>query len=409
MFHRNLSAIKAKLEHQGYYVVMSSDVPRRVYAIQLNNQLGEGSYGSVYQAYHVNTQTGLVDLSQPLAVKLVLMRDLNFDKKIALLQEIENEIRIQNAYYPPAKLITSSCHYYIFMSYLPGEDLFQFDDNILKKAEMLKTFSFEDRLTSLTQIALQVNLFHHHTPTTHEAICHGDLKGENIRISKQSGVLQTYIYDFGLSDSIISLEKAFNKNNKTTIRGTPIYMPKESVNTRGTFTDIFSLTPVFALILGADNPFSKRSEADNFDDVTSLPFVYDDLLVSRIVPASKYIDMKRLLFDFLNRMQHDDFRCRPSSDNVLRFCNTLRLHWRLENKKDLDVDDQDQLFYYERELNKLTDSYKDMVIEDTLSFDNIGYHASPDSGARLFKSRSVSDKRDDQSLNDVPRFSMNQS
>lgn len=274
--------------------------------------IGRGSYGIVYKAYSIDTETGELDKSRPLALKNFLKAE---DVKPI-------EAKFFDSYYGQCEILTDGAETYMVMKYLPGKAI------LLRQPKRkdfalnveLASMDFPRRIEVIRNIMMAVNLIHHNTPNSGNALIHGDLNGYNIivNIDKETNAIDVYIIDFGTAEETEDDQQLMQPSD---MAGTPLFMANELVEKEehGIKSDIFSLSPLFGCILGAKNPFASRSEIYYFNPLYyKTPYVFDGLLDNVIKPDYPF-DIKKILVKFLERMQHLDPSQRPDSDETLLF------------------------------------------------------------------------------------------
>lgn len=306
-----------KLSDAGYCVIhfLDRDVKNKSYQIIAYNPkdvIGRGSYGVVYQGHPVNPQTGAVNFESRLAIKI-------FHQSEGINPK---EAQFFNAHYGACELLHDSLNTYMVMKYLPGRSVMVNADK--NKTSILNvelaSLDFASRVDVVCNIMMAVNVIHHNKPNTGRAMIHGDLNGGNILvdIDKDNGIIDVYIIDFGTAEEVSADEQQLQPAD---MQGTPLYMANELIENErhGIKTDIYALTPVFASLLGADNPFALRKKVHYFKpEYYKIPYDFTGVLKSIQVPEYPF-DIKTIIMRFLNRMQEVDSARRPDSDETLGF------------------------------------------------------------------------------------------
>jgi serine/threonine protein kinase len=308
------------LRQDGYEIVdfrneNNSNPIYPVIAINHNDIIGRGSYGNVYKGYPVDALSGQLIKNKVLAIKIYKgSHDLN-----------PQEARFFGSYYGGCDLMKDGEDMYMVMTYLPGENIM---DEINNKKSWLNVeiskLQFNLRIDVICNIMMAINIIHHRTPNTGEALVHGDINGSNIKvhIDPDTNKVDVYIVDFGLAQVI---EDDPKKMQATDMTGTPLFMPNEVVEheVRGIKSDIYALTPIFASILGAENPFSMRRQLRYFDrEYYKTPYDFTGIFSKLDVPEYPF-DIKTLIVTFLTFMQEVNPNNRPDSDDALKFFVTL--------------------------------------------------------------------------------------
>lgn len=292
---------------------LTNELYRRI-AINRKKILGRGSYGNVYKAYPVNPATGELIKDKKLAVKKY--------KGNAVVNP--NEAKIFDTYYSGCELITSGDDTYMVMSCLPGKNIM----STQKRGAILNVefsqFTFEKRVELIYNIMLAINLIHHNTPRTGNALIHGDINGSNIivNVDEETGQIDVYVIDFGLSQEV---DDDADTVQSAELNGTPLFMPNELVEheVHGIKSDIYALTPIFSAILGAVNPFALKTTLPYYNpEYYKTPYDFTGMFTGYEMLAYTK-NLLAYITKFLNRMQDNDFEKRPDSDEVLRFFTTL--------------------------------------------------------------------------------------
>tara|TARA_R110000868_G_scaffold350501_3_gene611722 strand:+ start:2003 stop:3376 length:1374 start_codon:yes stop_codon:yes gene_type:complete len=317
----HLTAAQQALHDDGYAIINFSDLALknenyRVIAYKRKAVLGRGSYGNVYQAYPVDPDTGKLIREKKLAVKIY--KGTRHVK--------ESEAIFFNSYYAGCELISTQQDMYMVMAYLPGHNLMvntKNNSSSLLNVE-ISQFSFAKRVDLVSNIMMAINLVHHNTPNTGNALIHGDINGSNIKMhyDEATGKIDVYIVDFGLSEKI---DDDPNKMQVSDMDGTPLFMANEIVehDRHGIKSDIYALTPVFAAIFGASNVFSFKNKMRYYEPAYyKTPYDFSGMFLDYPMPAYP-LDLEVYIKKFLGRMQSEDFESRPDSDDTLRFFTTL--------------------------------------------------------------------------------------
>lgn len=288
-------------------------------AYHKNNIIGRGSYGTVYLAHPVDHDSGVIDLTTKLAVK----KFRNIDELNA------REATFFNSYYGQCELLHSDKFDYMVMEYISGKSIMHNNnsDSTYGLNNNLAKLDFCSRVKVIMNIMMTINLIHHDTPNTGTALVHGDINGSNILINldDQTNSINVYIIDFGLAKE---LEVPQDELQPAPMVGTPLFMPKElagDISLHGVRTDIYALTPIFACILGATDPFINRNKLRWYEKgYFETPYDFTGLCESLAMPEYPY-KIKKLITRFLTRMQSIEPSNRPNSDETLQFFVKLNL------------------------------------------------------------------------------------
>lgn len=336
----NVSDAVKKLSDAGYCVIhfLDQDVKNKSYQIIAYNPkdvIGRGSYGVVYKGYPVSAQTGEVNFENRLAIKIFHQSERINPK----------EAQFFNAHYSTCELLHDALNNaYMVMKYLPGQSVMVNADK--NKTSILNvqlaSLDFSSRVDVVCNIMMAVNVMHHNKPNTGGAMIHGDLNGGNILvdIDKDDGIIDVYIIDFGAAEEV-NVDAHFLQ--PADMQGTPLFMANE-LNEKDMHcikTDIYALTPIFAAIFGALNPFSLRQKFRFFNhDYFKTPYDFTGIFDSIQMTAYSF-DIKTPIIRFLNRMQELNPDLRPDSDEALRFFVTLnklcKLYANNGDDEDLEI------------------------------------------------------------------------
>lgn len=303
------------------------------YLIDKNDLIGKGAFGETYKTYLINSETGTLATSakgeiQEFVVKIIFDKT-TFNAKEAdeLSKRFKTEAPVQDG----NKI-------FLVNEYLPGNDL----DQVSKQ---IKSLNFQERIRIIREISLNINQTHHTTPSTGNAAVHADVKHANIRIlfntsnknPNDSPRFDTHLIDFGLA---MDIENNSDKVKSAREKGTLYYMAPETITGEyGAKTDIYALTPVFASILGARNPFAKKEQqhqqeiGKHADSDTSeipmanvylAPYDFNGIFNSYAESIPEHeIPIKKNVLSFLQRMQDPIYDHRPDSDEALFFFNNI--------------------------------------------------------------------------------------
>lgn len=287
-------------------------VRNHYYRVANKYSLGSGQFGKILKCYRIDPNDPDLDQTQPYAVKIIKTSHYNSEEAHAL----------QRYYFAEAP-INDGEQIYIVHEFFPGETLLQRDINL---SPSLRNLDFEDSLELIHQLCLKLNSFHHLTPSTGEVTYHADIKGTNIKVNKVGKKFDVYILDFGFAGRL----PAENANIVGKyICGTYLFTPPEIIE-RSSYSvksDIFSLTPLILIILGARSPFSLRFFY-KLDKIVRQPFDLTGLMDRFKDDLSKcHHPLKKYTEAFLQRMHCPSPDLRPDSDECLRFFTTLKNYY----------------------------------------------------------------------------------
>ncbi|QBR82934.1 hypothetical protein E3983_00310 [Legionella israelensis] len=332
----------------------SEDNPRYYY-INHADLKGKGSFGAVYAAEKIVLESNEIRFGDKEYV-IKLMSPAKTER-----EELDNEYRVQKKYIEtekPSDMLVNG-HYFLIMENM-GTDFLEF------KKSKLSSLNLEQRLNLVVSFLHTFNLWAHYTPSTKEAVQNFDIKLENIVIKEVSkDRWEATPIDYGLADAITQADVE-RKRTSITAKGSPRYVAPEVLNEKGGIrSDIFSMVPFIAVVLGVENPFEELDKKYpnpyhliyNRKEGKTPPFSLSNLL-EELVPE-EFPERERLIEtvkQFLNKMQKFKYKERPTADDVLRFFNDfhiLVLHYK--NKDEIVNED------FSEEFNKRLDRMDSLV------------------------------------------------
>ncbi|MEO8401455.1 MAG: protein kinase [Gammaproteobacteria bacterium] len=329
--------------------------------------IGKGGFGTVHEAYALNitkndlrrlksnSQKKQVEEVMRFAIKIIQHKSTKINDLRETEEKIEKEMEIFNNFYKaerPVKLQESPAIFFIVMEYIPGYELniihphHHTTDNDKYIQDFIKNASFQTRINLIREMAWSLNTFHHNTPLTGNTVIHRDLKGANFKIlpHESSDVI---FFDVSVIDTGSSLtdpdfhDSAVFKHDHH-IEGTSLYMrymsPEAYQGNTSVKSDIYSMTPLFAAILGARNPLKykehhlhklstknvgKKLDLREMSPIAGVEFCFEEMLseVGLVLPELNWTIQP--INRFLQRMQHIDAAVRPSTDENISFFTAL--------------------------------------------------------------------------------------
>uniref|UniRef100_A0AAQ5XQJ0 non-specific serine/threonine protein kinase n=1 Tax=Amphiprion ocellaris TaxID=80972 RepID=A0AAQ5XQJ0_AMPOC len=216
---------------------------REIY--EFGMKLGQGSFGVVYEATHIETQTkwAIKEVCRPAAgsSKVVMV-----DNEIEILKQVNHAhiIHLQ-AVYRTATMI------YLVTELCKGGDLRQ----LLQR----KKFFTEDETRNIICSLADAVVYLHKRVTVHR-----DLKLENILVknslNEDDSSIDIKVTDFGLS---VKTGGAGIENIMTEACGTLMYMAPEMMSDRGysQMCDVWSIGVVMYMLLCGEPPFTSKRKA----------------------------------------------------------------------------------------------------------------------------------------------------
>ena len=172
-------------------------------------ELGVGSFGQVYLVKHKKTKAIY-------AIKSIDKRDdQNLEEKANFSREVEIMYKLNHPNI--VKLyghFEDSTYCYFIMQYIPKRSVYELIPRPGKKP------NFQLIASVMKDLISAVYYLHNMKPI----IIHRDIKPENILLDENS---RAYLTDFGWSNYVQSFKR------RTTVCGTPLYLPPEMVNELG--------------------------------------------------------------------------------------------------------------------------------------------------------------------------------
>lgn len=330
----------------GDIIKIGKSEPYRYYLVELNKKLGEGGYGEVYKAYSVD-QNGECDFEKPCVVK-IFKDSNNFSQKEAKIQE---EAKRFARFYWAEKPQKIDGKMYWVTKFFDGHIL---TDGFAKDNDLDK-MDFQQRIDLLFNIALSVHLIHS------KRIIHADIKGYNIIWNHNfkgrkeeteeeteekteswyfddkgctKGRNDVSIIDFGLSMYYsMNAEESGCKTIPTDgEKVTAGYKsPEVSKHFIGMKSDIFSLVPVYAHILGNTFPFKNLEETNVPGSRIQHSYSYELGSVCFNMPNYPH-NIKRCILGFLQKMGEVDYEYRVGKDELLTFWTTVNQYCKVYDK-----------------------------------------------------------------------------
>lgn len=238
-------------------------------------EIGEGSFGKVYLAYHMLLNT-------PVVLKCGPIDDPNLVREIYYHRQLHHH-HVVKLY----EVLKTETKLWLVLEYCQGGELYYYVYHH-KRVDPRRCRIWFRQLASAVRYCHQLGL------------AHRDLKLENILLSsRRHPVLK--LSDFGF------VREASSHRLLATVCGTPGYMAPEMLRGEkynGLAVDIWSLGVILYAMLYGQMPFDEETEA-----ATKLRIMHDDPV--------HYPWASPAAIDLLNRMLVKDPMARPSIDQVL--------------------------------------------------------------------------------------------
>jgi serine/threonine protein kinase len=212
------------------------------YEIELQQKIGQGSFGSVYKGRCRGKDVAIKVLNKPITDEKTLTA---FKKEVAIMSTI---------FHPNICLFMGACtipgNFFIVSEYLPKGDL----EKMLRDPNV--HLSLYTRMKMARDAALGMNWLHCSNPQ----FIHRDLKSSNLLVDENGRVK---VCDFGLSQ-IKQVGK--NLRDRDTAKGTPLWMAPEVMQFKefNEKADVYSFGIVLWEILTRKEPFAHHNDFEVF-------------------------------------------------------------------------------------------------------------------------------------------------
>lgn len=279
----------------------------------VNQKLGAGGFGSVNQSN--------VALHCPPSAKLIKEKQLNVIK----FQELPSDVLERNKTYMRLKTEAELLHKFSEVRAAQSNETEFWIVNELHAGKTLEKIDFR-RYSIEVRVALACDLCA--LVGNLRNIVHSDIKPQNILYDPDSGKVQ--LIDFGVAAII-----ADEKKSATLVAGTPLYMDPEAylTNIVTEKTDIYSLAPVLAMVLGSTHErvtLNKYLNIGNQFDFSELDYCLPDWLTRTSITYKEYLSSTIKVF--LESMTAHS-KLRPKVDTVQHFFNALNRTLLTEKNK----------------------------------------------------------------------------
>ena len=264
------------------------------YKINLNNKLGEGSFGIIYKGLNTNNNKNV-------AIKIE-------DKSISLLK---NEAKIYNLLYnikgvPKLKSYgNENCFNYMVIDYI-GESLEKYR---LKNNGKLQIDKVKDIGIQIINIIERIH---------DKNIIHRDIKPENILIYNN----KIYVIDFGLSRIYKINNKHILKRNIQNIIGNIRYC---SVNIHNNISpsrrdDIESIIYILIYLLNGELPWQKIIIRNNVEKIDNIREIKKNINNKINNTKDNTINYLLLLLNYVRKLKYDE---KPNYSYIKKIINLL--------------------------------------------------------------------------------------
>lgn len=332
--HRKISAV---LINNAYCLVR---LPHKMndeqyYLIDLNDLIGRGAFGKVYQAYKVDINNPIVNSSCPhYAAKIVLSNTFSSSEISYTIpyMMIQGSVQVPHDYKSHDQLdkIKGITRIVTIMEMIPGK-------TINAKTLNQLNLTLLDRLRMVLQLVLQVQNFHESTISSQVRMIHCDLKPDNVLFYQdKQGKINCRIIDYGYADTAIDGAKPekVQRHSNTDFIGNFFYCAPEMLRRECSMaSDIYMLAPIIALILGehqatknkidysTKHSISRKSTIKQKFDCATQPLHFSTILR---FPGFYNKSLRSKCIGFLSRMSEIKRKRRPPIGDVVRFFTDLK-------------------------------------------------------------------------------------
>ncbi|XP_012728520.2 serine/threonine-protein kinase 33 isoform X1 [Fundulus heteroclitus] len=249
--------------------LQTDETLREIY--EFGKTLGQGSFGTVYEATHVKTQTkwAVKEVRKPAAGSSKFRM---LDNEINILKKVNHPhiIYLEATYNTPTKicLVTELCQ---------GGSL----EQLLRQ----KRFFTEDETREIICCLADAVVYLHKRD-----IVHRDLKLENILVknSLDDGRFNIKVADFGLS---VKADGVGIKNVLTEACGTLRYMAPEMMSGRGYshWCDVWSIGVIMFMLLCGEPPFQAKTKEKLLEQIMSTEVRFTQPIWAAVSDGGKYL------------------------------------------------------------------------------------------------------------------------
>ncbi|TDH17037.1 hypothetical protein EPR50_G00004220 [Perca flavescens] len=243
---------------------------REIY--EFGRKLGQGSFGVVYEATHIETQTkwAIKEVCRPAAGS---SKAEMLELEINILKQVNHAhiIRLQEVYH------TAKMTYLVTELCVGGE---------LKHLLQRKKFFTEDETRHIICSLADAVVYLHKRD-----IVHRDLKLENILVQNDldeddNGRINIKVTDFGLS---VKTGGVGIENMMTEACGTLIYMAPEMMSGRGysQWCDVWSIGVVMYMLLCGEPPFVSKTKANLLKEIMNKEVKFTQPIWATVSDAAK--------------------------------------------------------------------------------------------------------------------------
>ncbi|KAM9824929.1 serine/threonine-protein kinase 33 isoform 2-T3 [Syngnathus typhle] len=258
-------------------------------------KLGHGTYGVVYEATHIRTQTKW-------AIKTVCKAEPGSTK----IKMLEQEIKILKQVNHPHILRLVEIYETAQMTYLITELCVGGE---LKQVLHQKQFFPEEEARHIIGCLADAITYLHK-----KNIMHRDLKLENILVKNSlddyKGKLDIKVADFGLSVKTLGVG---SESILSDVCGTPVYMAPEMISQRGYthWCDMWSVGVIMYILLCGEPPFVSKSKENRLKEIRTIGVQFSSAIWDTVSDAAKTVVTCLLKENPAYRMSANQLRDNP--------------------------------------------------------------------------------------------------
>ena len=216
-------------------------------------ELGIGSFGTVYLVSHKKTKAiyalKAIDKSVPENIE----QKANFNREVEIMYKLNhpNIVRLYGHF-------EDEKYCYLIMQYIPNKDLF----------ELIPTNGRKPNIKLITSIMKGLISAVYYLHSMKPIIIHRDIKPENILLDNN---YNAYLTDFGWSNYM-----ANSQIKRTTVCGTPLYLPPEMIEQLGhdETVDIWCIGILLFELITGTTPFEGNDFKTVAHNITELKITW---------------------------------------------------------------------------------------------------------------------------------------
>ncbi|KAM4743697.1 serine/threonine-protein kinase 33 [Anableps anableps] len=272
MKHQSVGTTAALADRDVPVIRLQTDAElREIY--EFGTTLGQGSFGTVYEATHIKTQTqwAIKEVRKPAAGSSKFKM---LDNEINILRQINHAhiIHLEATYNTPSKicLVTELCR----------------GGSLKHQLQQKKFFTEDETRTVIHSLADAVVYLHKRN------IVHRDLKLENILVKNSlddnDDGFDIKVADFGLS---VKADGVGIRHIMTEACGTVLYMAPEMMSGRGYshWCDVWSIGVIMFMLLCGEPPFFSKTKEKLLEKIMCKEVKFTQPIWASVSDGGKYL------------------------------------------------------------------------------------------------------------------------